>query len=97
MNIFPLAVYRLLGPTTFNCERTTIFVFSFCIGLVTQLPGAALGVSKYHYITKRIHELVIGHSRFLIHNSLNQLLYYTDITESCLFVTKIVKTLDLNN
>ena len=38
-------------------RRTTIFIFSFCIGLVTQLNGSALGVLKHHYITKRIHEL----------------------------------------
>ena len=35
--------------------------------------------------------------RVLVHNSLNQLLYYTDIKESCLFVAEIVETLDLNN
>ena len=38
-------------------RRKTIFIFSFCIGLVTQLNGSALGVLKHHYITKRIHEL----------------------------------------
>ena len=58
-------------------RRTTIFIFSFCIGLVTQLNSSALGVLKHHYITKRIRELLIGNSRFLIYNSLNQLLYYT--------------------
>ena len=58
-------------------RRTTIFIFSFCIGLVTQLNGSALGALKRHYITKRIRELLIGNSRFLICNSLNQLLYYT--------------------
>ena len=57
---------------------------------------AALGVLKYHCITK-ICQLLIGNSRFLIHNSLNQLLYYTDIKESCFFVAEIVETLDLNN
>ena len=57
-------------------RRTTIFIFSFCIGLVTQLNGSALGVLKHRYITKRIRELLIGNSRFLTHNSLNQLLYY---------------------
>ena len=68
---------RSLGqPRTFNIERITIFIFSFCIGLVTQLNGPALGVLKHHYITKRIRELLIGNSRFLIHNLLNQLLYY---------------------
>ena len=58
-------------------RRATIFIFSFCIGLVTQLNGSALGVLKHHYITKRIRELLIGNSRFLIYNSLKQLLYYT--------------------
>ena len=62
---------------TFKIERITIFIFSFCIGLVTQLNGPALGVLKHHYITKRIRELLIGNSRFLIYNLLNQLLYYT--------------------
>ena len=57
--------------------RTTIVIFSFCIGLVTQLSGPALGVLKHHCIIKRIRELLIGNSRFLIYNSLNQLLYYT--------------------
>ena len=52
-------------------RRTTIFIFSFCLGLVTQLNGSALGVLKHHYITKRIRELLIGNSRFLIYNSLN--------------------------
>ena len=54
-----------------------MFIFSFCIELVTQLNVSALGVLKHHYITKRIPELLIGNSRFLIYNSLNQLLYYT--------------------
>ena len=58
-------------------RRTTVFIFSFCIGLVTQLNGSALGALKHHYITKRIREPLIGNSRFLIYNSLNQLLYYT--------------------
>ena len=35
-------------------RRTTIFIFSFCIGLVTQLNGSALGILKHRYITKRI-------------------------------------------
>ena len=64
-------------PRTFKIERITIFILSFCIGLVTQLNGPALGVLKHHYITKRIRELLIGNSRFLIYNLLNQLLYYT--------------------
>ena len=49
----------------------------FCIGLETQLNGPALGVLKHHYIANRIRELLIGKSRFLIYNLLNQLLYYT--------------------
>ena len=61
----------------FYIRRTTIFIFSFCIGLVMHLNGSALGVLKYHYITKRIREHLISNSRFLIYNSLNQLLYYT--------------------
>ena len=69
----------LIRTRAFNIDRTTIFVFSFCIGLVTQLNGSALGVLKNHCITKGIPELLIGNSRFLIHNSLNQLLYYTGI------------------
>ena len=60
---------------TFKIERITIFIFLFCIGLVTQLNGPAL--LKHHYITKRICEFLIGNSRFLIYNLLNQLLYYT--------------------
>ena len=51
-------------------KRTTIFIFSFSIGLVTQLNGSALGVLKHHYITKRTRELLVGNLRFLIHNSL---------------------------
>ena len=57
-------------------RRTTIFIFSFCIGFVAELNDSALGVLKHHYITKRIRELLIGNSRLLIYNSLNQLLYY---------------------
>ena len=64
-------------PRTFNIERITISILSFCIGLVTQVNGPALGVLKHHHITKRIRELLIGNSRFLIYNLLNQLLYYT--------------------
>ena len=47
-------------------------------------------------ITKRISKILIGNSRFLIHNVFNQLLYYTDIKESCLFVPEIWETLNLN-
>ena len=57
-------------------RRTTIFIFSLCVVLVTQLNGSALGVLKHHYINKRMRELLIGNSRFLIYNSLNKLLYY---------------------
>ena len=64
-------------PRTFKIGRITIFIFSFCIGPVTQLNGPALGVLKRHYITKRIRELLIGNSRLLIYNLLNQLLYCT--------------------
>ena len=53
-----------------------------------------MGVLKYHYPTKRTRELLIGNSRFLIQN---QLLCYTDVKESYLFVGKIVEALDLNN
>ena len=60
-----------------HIRRTTIFIFFFCIGLATQVNGSALGVLKHHYIIKRIRELLIGNSRFLIYNSLNQLLNYT--------------------
>ena len=55
----------------------TIFIFSFCLGLVAQINGTALEVLNNIYITKRIRQLLIGNSRFLIYNSLNQLLYYT--------------------
>ena len=54
-----------------------MLIFSFCIGLVTQLNGPALGVLKHHYIIKRIREFLIGNSRFLINNLLNQLVYYS--------------------
>ena len=69
--VWKLTYYSHQGRYT---RRTTIFIFSFCIGLVTQLNGSALGVLKHHYITKKIHELLIGNSKFLIYNSLNQLL-----------------------
>ena len=67
----------LLSTRTFKVERITVFIFSFCIGLVTQLNGPALGVLKHYYITKRIREFLIGNSRLLIYNLLNQLVYYT--------------------
>ena len=78
-------------------EITTVFIFSFCIRLVTQLNDSVLGVLKHNYITKKIRELLTFNSRFLIHNSLNQLLYYTNIKENCLFAAETVETLDLNN
>ena len=56
-------------------RRTTIFIFSFCIGLVTQLNGPALGVLKHHYITKRVRELLIGNSRFLFEMASQQSFY----------------------
>ena len=71
-----MAIKSSVTPRTFKIERITIFIFSFCIGLVTQLNGPALGVLKHYYITKRIRGLLIGNSRFLIYNLLNQLLYY---------------------
>ena len=52
---------------------------------------------KHHYITKRICELLISNSRFLIQNLLKQLFCCTDIKESCFFVAKIRKILGLNN
>ena len=64
-------------PRTLKVERITIFIFFFCIGLTTKLNGPALGELKHYYLTKRIRELLIGNSRFLIYNFLNQLLYYT--------------------
>ena len=75
-HIFKVIIYFQLNQGRY-IRRTTIFIFSLCVGLVTQLNGSALGVLKHHYITKRIRELLIGNSRFLIYNSLNQLLYYT--------------------
>ena len=64
------ALQTLVSPRTFKIERITIFIFFFCIGLVTQLNDSALGVLEYHYITKRIGELLIGISRFWIYNLL---------------------------
>ena len=61
----------------FKIGRITIFVFFFCIGLVTQLNDPALGVLKHHYITKGTHKLLLVNPRFLIYDLLNQLLYYT--------------------
>ena len=69
--------FLYIRPRTFEIDRITIFIFSFCIGLVTQFNGPALRVLKHHYIIKIIRELLIGKLRFLIYNLLNQLLYYT--------------------
>ena len=56
-----------------------------------------MAVLKQHYITKIVNELLVGNSRFLIQDLLNQLLCYENIKESCLFVTEIVGVLDPNN
>ena len=79
MSLYPerLILKIKVMPRTFKIERITIFIFSFCIGLVTKLNGSALGVLKDHYVTNRIRELSIVNSRFLIYNLLKQLLYYT--------------------
>ena len=67
---YKLKINMKLEPRTFNIERTTIFILPFSRGLVIQLNGSAMGVLKHHYISKRIRKLLIGNSRFLIHNSL---------------------------
>ena len=56
-----------------------------------------MAVLKQHYITKIVNELLVGNSRFLIQDLLNQLLCYENIKESCLFVTETVGALDPNN
>ena len=89
--------YYNVKPRTFKIERKTIFIFSYCIGLVARLNVPALGVLKHHYITKRIHEILIGNSRFLIYNLFKPITLLYGIKESCLFVPKFVETLDLNN
>ena len=71
-----LLVVSKAKTRTFKIETIAIFIFSFCIGLVIQLNGPVLGVLKDHYITKRIRELLVGNSRFLIYSLLNQLLCY---------------------
>ena len=75
--IFSMIVQSNAKPKTFNIKRATIFIFSFCIELLTKLNCPALGVLKHHYITKRIRDLLIGNSTFLIYNLSNQLLCYT--------------------
>ena len=60
----------ILSPKTFNIESKAIFVFSFCIGLVTQLNGSVLGVLKDNYVIKRTRKLAFGNSGFLIQNLL---------------------------
>ena len=81
---------------TFNIERN-IFIFSFCKRLVTKLNESALGILRHHYITKKTREILIGISRFLTGNLLNQLLCYTNIKGNCLFVAKSVESLNLND
>ena len=61
------------SPYTFDLALPAAFAMYF----VTQLNGLAFRVLKHHYITKRLRELLIANSRFLIYNLLNQLLYYT--------------------
>ena len=80
-----IATFQLFGKISLSIDefiqrrlilrRQTTFIFSFCIRLVTKLNDSAFGVLKHHYITKRTRELLIGNSRFLIYNSLSQLLY----------------------
>ena len=74
---FTEVIVNLIIPRTFKSKRITIFISSLYIELVTHLNDPALGVLKHHYITKRFHELLIGNSRFLIYNLLNQLHYCT--------------------
>ena len=45
-----------------------MFIFSFCLCLVTQLNGSDLGVLNHHYTTKKYREPLVGNSTFLIHN-----------------------------
>ena len=82
---------------TFNVERAIIFHFHFCIEFLTLINESPLGVLKYHYITNRIRQLLIGNLRFLIQNLLSQLLCYTDIKERYLLLAEIVENLDLSN
>ena len=60
----------ILSPKTLNIESKAIFIFSFCIGLVTQLNGSVLGVLKDNYVIKRTRKLAFGNSGFLIQNLL---------------------------
>ena len=92
-----MIVSCLIRTRTFNIERATIFIFPFCRGFVTWLNDSALSVLKHHFITRRIAELLIGNSAFFIQNLSTQLLCYTDIKESPLFVAEIVETLSINN
>ena len=55
-----------------------------------------LRILKHSYIAKRIRGILIDNLRLFIHNLLSQLLCYTDIRESSLFVVKIVETLQIN-
>ena len=77
-------------------ERATIFIFSLCTEFETQLNGSALGIISLNY-KKKNRELLIGNSKFKIYNLWNQLLYYTNIKESYLYVAETVENLDLNN
>ena len=70
---------------------------SFCIGFETELNDLALKVLKYSTLQKEFVRLLTGNLRFLIQNVLNELLCYTDIKESCLFMAEVKKTLELNN
>ena len=86
-----------ITPRNFDIERTTVFIFSFCKGLVTKLNDSAFKVLKNCCFNKRIHELLVGTFRYLIQNLLNQLLCHTNIKESYLFAAETEETLDLNN
>ena len=66
-----------------------MFIFSFCIRLVTRFSDSVLGILQHYYITTRIRECLICNSRFLIQNLLIQSL--------SLFLAGIVKTLNLES
>ena len=50
--------------------------------LMSNGSASVSKVSKLHYITKAIHETLIGNSRFLIQSLLKQLLCYTGNTKN---------------
>ena len=83
-SIIATSVLSLL-ERTFNIAKTTIFILSFCIGLITKLNDSALGILKRHYIAKIICELLIVNSKFETQNLSDRLLCYTDIKESLPF------------